>query len=292
MYGALYGQHPMIQGIALLQDLKLGQYVKLAPRVTFSMQLLGTVIGAVLNCTFLEFRYLLRMFLSNAEIQTLWCWQSSPTIEKVTNHLDFQSQLKLTVVIALLSVSGTRLWSGQNAQGYNCEQGLLHFELGSMVLQQMLSRGVLSLLRCSVPTLRTRWSRSLWQLGSSFHSHFTLLWVILPSTSTNWVAEATYFIFSIVSGPRLGSTTWTLQSLCNTRASSPSVSIPPSSRHFPCTYNLLLIYTLWMNYSPSMVIGIFSQWFVRTKYPRWFTKYKCVLLVPSQCQLECWYQTD
>lgn len=50
MYGALYGQHPMIQGIALLQDLKLGQYIKLAPRVTFSMQLLGTVVGAVLNC--------------------------------------------------------------------------------------------------------------------------------------------------------------------------------------------------------------------------------------------------
>jgi hypothetical protein len=41
MYGALYGQHPMIQGIALLQDLKLGQYVKLAPRVTFLMQMLG-----------------------------------------------------------------------------------------------------------------------------------------------------------------------------------------------------------------------------------------------------------
>lgn len=42
MYGALYGQHPMIQGIALLQDLKLGQYVKLAPRVTFLMQIIGT----------------------------------------------------------------------------------------------------------------------------------------------------------------------------------------------------------------------------------------------------------
>ena len=42
MYGALYGQHPMSQGIALLQDLKLGQYVKLAPRVTFLMQVVGT----------------------------------------------------------------------------------------------------------------------------------------------------------------------------------------------------------------------------------------------------------
>ena len=46
MYGALYGQHPMIQGIALLQDLKLGQYVKLAPRVTFLMQMSGKFIFA------------------------------------------------------------------------------------------------------------------------------------------------------------------------------------------------------------------------------------------------------
>ena len=44
MYGALYGQHPMIQGIALLQDLKLGQYVKLAPRVTFLMQMMGELL--------------------------------------------------------------------------------------------------------------------------------------------------------------------------------------------------------------------------------------------------------
>ena len=28
--------------------------------------------------------------------------------------------------------------------------------------------------------------------------------------------------------------------------------------------------------NPSMAIGIFSQWWVRTRYPRWFTKYKCV----------------
>ena len=35
-----------------LGDLKLGQYTKLAPRVTFLMQILGTVVGAVLNCAF------------------------------------------------------------------------------------------------------------------------------------------------------------------------------------------------------------------------------------------------
>ena len=51
MYGAMYGAHPMQQGIAFLSDLKLGQYCKLAPRVTFCMQMAGTVVGALLNCT-------------------------------------------------------------------------------------------------------------------------------------------------------------------------------------------------------------------------------------------------
>lgn len=29
--------------------------------------------------------------------------------------------------------------------------------------------------------------------------------------------------------------------------------------------------------NPGMVIGLFSQWWVRTRYPRWFTKYKYVI---------------
>ena len=55
MYGAMYGAHPLQQGIAFLQDLKLGQYCKLAPRITFSMQILGTVVGAILNCKCFRF---------------------------------------------------------------------------------------------------------------------------------------------------------------------------------------------------------------------------------------------
>jgi OPT oligopeptide transporter protein len=35
MYAALYGSQPTIQGMALLQDLKLGQYIKIPPRVPF-----------------------------------------------------------------------------------------------------------------------------------------------------------------------------------------------------------------------------------------------------------------
>jgi hypothetical protein len=40
---------------------------------------------------------------------------------------------------------------------------------------------------------------------------------------------------------------------------------------------VLITFWLFLSFtSPSMVIGIFSQWWVRTRYPRWFTKYKFV----------------
>ena len=68
MYVNLYGNSTAFQTLALLQgetifityvtgvdkhliDLKLGQYVKLPPRVTFSMQLSGSILGAIFNYT-------------------------------------------------------------------------------------------------------------------------------------------------------------------------------------------------------------------------------------------------
>lgn len=82
MYAALYGGQPTVQGIKLLQDLKLGQYIKIPPRVNFIIQILGCIVGAILNYV---------MMLS---------------------VIDSQRD-------ALLSIAGTRLWSGQNAQSYN-----------------------------------------------------------------------------------------------------------------------------------------------------------------------------
>lgn len=49
MYAALYGGQPTVQGIQLLQDLKLGQYIKIPPRVNFIVQILGCIVGAILN---------------------------------------------------------------------------------------------------------------------------------------------------------------------------------------------------------------------------------------------------
>jgi hypothetical protein len=49
VYFTLYGSNTVSQARGLTRDLKLGQYTKLPPRVTFTMQLVGTVVGAILQ---------------------------------------------------------------------------------------------------------------------------------------------------------------------------------------------------------------------------------------------------
>ncbi|KAF8801508.1 oligopeptide transporter [Phlegmacium glaucopus] len=82
MYFTMYGYNPVVQSLVLLRDLKLGQYTKLPPRVTFSVQIIGTVIGGLLNFVIMK------------------------TV--------ISSQRPV-----LLSVQGTNVWSGQQVQSYN-----------------------------------------------------------------------------------------------------------------------------------------------------------------------------
>jgi hypothetical protein len=44
MYFTLYGFNTVDQARGLIRDLKMGQYTKLPPRVTFTVQCLGAVI--------------------------------------------------------------------------------------------------------------------------------------------------------------------------------------------------------------------------------------------------------
>lgn len=108
LYGALYGQHPQGQCIAMLGDLKLGQYVKLPPRVTFAMQIGGTIVGAILNCTY---AYMILHSSIDLPFRVLVDIMMISIIN--SNRAD------------LLSISGTRLWSGQNAQSFNSACSLL-----------------------------------------------------------------------------------------------------------------------------------------------------------------------
>ncbi len=65
-----------------MSNLKLGQYGKLSPRCTFTVQIMGTVLGAVVN----------------------YALMSSIT----TSQRDI-----------LLSIQGTNIWSGQVIQSFN-----------------------------------------------------------------------------------------------------------------------------------------------------------------------------
>ncbi|KAI0334676.1 OPT oligopeptide transporter [Cubamyces sp. BRFM 1775] len=82
MYFTLYGYQTYQLTLNLLRDLKLGQYTKLPPRVTFVMQTVGGVIGGVLN-------YIIMQSVINGNRPIL------------------------------LAVQGTNTWSGQQVQTYN-----------------------------------------------------------------------------------------------------------------------------------------------------------------------------
>ncbi|EMD32181.1 hypothetical protein CERSUDRAFT_126869 [Gelatoporia subvermispora B] len=183
MYGALYGQHPMIQGIAFLQDLKLGQYVKLAPRVTFCMQMAGTIVGAILN-------YIMMLSIINANRE------------------------------ALLSISGTRLWSGQNAQQYN---------------SNAISWGALG--------------------PEMFGPHATYKMVPISLA----IGVFMPFVF------------WIPHKIW------PKAGLENFNTSIIMQYSCVLSVGINTQINPAMAIGILSQWFVRRRYPRWFTKYNYIV---------------
>ncbi|KAG7452993.1 OPT oligopeptide transporter [Guyanagaster necrorhizus] len=54
MYANLFGNSSAWQTLYMLQDLKLGQYTKLPPRITFAAQMAGSIIGAIFNYTMMN----------------------------------------------------------------------------------------------------------------------------------------------------------------------------------------------------------------------------------------------
>ncbi|CDZ98289.1 Sexual differentiation process protein ISP4 [Phaffia rhodozyma] len=183
MYAALYGATSMSQAILMLQDLKLGQYVKLPPRVTFLMQMLGTIVGAILN-------YVMMLSIISAQRD------------------------------ALLSVSGTRLWSGQNAQSYNSNAiawgalGPKMFTAGNTYYMIPVSLGLGLLLPLPIYALH-RWK---------------------PKFGFNNINPAIIMQYSAYL----------------------SVGVNTSV-------------------NTSMALGVISQYFVRRRYPKMFTKYNYIV---------------
>ncbi|TFY80131.1 hypothetical protein EWM64_g3881 [Hericium alpestre] len=185
MYGTLYGQNTMNQAssLTLLSDFKLGQYTKVPPRVTFCAQITGAVVGAILNYVML--------------------------INIIANNR-----------AALLSIAGTRLWSGQNPQSYN-SNAISWGALGP----QMFGRGGIYFM---VPVALA--------IGLFLPIPFWLLHKKYPKAGFN------YIIMPIVT-----------------------------------QYSAWLTVGINTSITFSVLLGLFSQYWIRTRWPRWFTKYNYIV---------------
>ncbi|KAF5345680.1 hypothetical protein D9758_013051 [Tetrapyrgos nigripes] len=84
MYFTLYGYNTVLQARGLIRDLKMGQYTKLPPRVTFVVQSVGAVVGGLLN-------YVIMKVIISAHREIL------------------------------LDVQGSNVWSGQQVQTFNSD---------------------------------------------------------------------------------------------------------------------------------------------------------------------------
>ena len=120
---------------------------------------------------------------------------------------------------ALLSISGTRLWSGQNAQSFNTNG----ISWGGLGPQMFGIHGVYHMVPICLA------------IGVFLPLPFIAAWYIWPKAG-----------FENFSTPII------LQ------------------------YSAYLSVGINTSVNPAMAIGIFSQWWVRTRHPRWFTKYKYV----------------
>lgn len=113
-----FSKDAVTQATLLLRDLKIGQcmspgiilnsevrYIltdaKLPPRASFTAQIIGTLLGAVLNyCKSLQSRF------------SHMCLQLSLVL--MNSIIDNQREI-------LLSIQGTNIWSGQQPQQYNSQ---------------------------------------------------------------------------------------------------------------------------------------------------------------------------
>ncbi|KAI9570474.1 OPT oligopeptide transporter [Boletus coccyginus] len=181
MYFVLY--NTVSQASLLLRDLKIGQYAKLPPRAAFTAQVIGTLLGAVLN-------YLLMNSI-------------------IDSHRDI-----------LLSVQGTNIWSGQQAQGYN---------------SQAIAWGGLSHELFSVG-MRYQWVPWSYLVGLAAPIPFWLVHRYWPKL------RAGYLYTPIV-----------------------------------CTMIGWLCVGINSSVLSIFIVAFISQWWIRTRYPRWFQKYNYIV---------------
>lgn len=184
MYFVLYSSNIASQAQLLLRDLKIAQYSKLPPQAAFTAQLIGTIFGAFLN-------YVLMNSI-------------------VTNQREI-----------LLSVQGTNVWSGEQAQIYN-SQAITWGGLSN----QLFSAGK-----------KYQWVSYAYIIGLLAPLPFWIIHRYWPKLRANFIS--TPFI---------------------------SVGILSLARGD--------ISSVFFSY---FIVGFYSQWYMRTRHPRWFQRYNYIV---------------
>lgn len=129
----MFGYNSLHQAKNMLKDLKLGQYVHLAPRCVFAVQIFGTMLG---------------------------CLVSYIMMEKITDEKRH----------ILLSIQGTNIWSGQSLQSKNSAvSNTCYYE--PWLIQNSLLVGAALQNTCTVPALAINGYHCLSSLGFSPHCH-------------------------------------------------------------------------------------------------------------------------
>ncbi|KAG9219680.1 hypothetical protein CCMSSC00406_0005998 [Pleurotus cornucopiae] len=210
MYSNLFGNSTSFQTLYMLQDLKLGQYIKLPPRMTFVAQIAGSIVGSIFNYT--------------------------STYPFVSRHIDGKDLLLACIVMKVIVSNnrevlkdpiGTRVWSGWIIQGYNSASiamgalGKELFSLGKPAGYWIIPFGIIIGLFAPLP-----------------------FWVVWKFSRP---------------GSRLSMT-------------MEYINVP-----------IVALYIGWLPYSVNgqwwscVVVGFVSQWWLRTRKPRWFIKYNYLL---------------
>ncbi|KAG6885082.1 hypothetical protein C0993_006043, partial [Termitomyces sp. T159_Od127] len=100
MYFTLYGYNTLEQARGLIRDLKMGQYTKLPPRVTFTVQALGAVVVCLM-----AFRITLTLTS-----------QKGGLLNYIIMKVIINTHREI-----LLDVQGSNVWSGQQVQSFNSD---------------------------------------------------------------------------------------------------------------------------------------------------------------------------
>lgn len=185
LYFTMWSHDIVNQSIGLANDLKIGQYLKIPPQVMFLTQLWGTVLGSVVN-------YVIMVSVVNAQRD------------------------------AILSPTGTNVWSGQVVQSLNSDA--------------------------------VTWSLAKELYGSAGDYFIVPLSLLIGMAATiiHWLISRRW--------PRIGP------------VKVDSVILP-----------IIFVFSAWLSsgvnstVTCSILVGIISQFWLRSYHPGWFRKYNYIL---------------